>query len=127
MKNMKPPVHRAAHDKGPAHRLALWRKFETAFRPTPKLSASKRGYEKRWSVLRKYQLEREPNCRHCAEHGIIVEATIVDHIISIAKRPELRLDLDNLQSLCYLCHRRKTNRYDGGFGLPRRRKPGPLL
>jgi hypothetical protein len=32
----------------------------------------------------------------------------VDHIIDIADRPDLRLDEDNLQSLCAQCHGRKT-------------------
>jgi 5-methylcytosine-specific restriction endonuclease McrA len=33
-----------------------------------------------------------------------------DHRIPIAERPELRLDLDNLRTLCDRCHRAKTMR-----------------
>jgi len=32
----------------------------------------------------------------------------MDHIIRIEDRPELRLDLSNVQTLCSLCHARKT-------------------
>jgi len=41
----------------------------------------------------------------------------VDHLLPIKQAPELRLDLNNLQSLCRSCHRRKTeqdNRLYGG-------------
>jgi 5-methylcytosine-specific restriction protein A len=44
---------------------------------------------------------------------------MVDHIQSIKDRPDLRLEATNLQSLCWPCHNAKTNRSDGGFGLPR--------
>ncbi len=40
-----------------------------------------------------------------------------DHIIRIADRPDLRLDLANLQTLCSRCHAAKTAREDGGFDL----------
>ena len=56
------------------------------------------------------------NCRMCLMDGRIRRAAMVDHIESIAKRPDLRLDDTNLQSLCWPCHNTKTNRFDGGFG-----------
>jgi 5-methylcytosine-specific restriction endonuclease McrA len=31
-----------------------------------------------------------------------------DHIIPIEERPDLRLDLENMQTLCDPCHRRKS-------------------
>lgn len=33
-----------------------------------------------------------------------------DHIIPIAEKPELRLDLDNLATRCDQCHKRRTMR-----------------
>ena len=51
---------------------------------------------------------------------------MVDHIIAVRQRPEIRLDSDSLQSLCWPCHNRKTNRCDGRFGLPRRPKQARL-
>lgn len=38
-----------------------------------------------------------------------VPATVVDHIKDIATHPDLRLDDDNLQSMCAQCHNRKTH------------------
>ena len=43
-----------------------------------------------------------------------------DHIIPISQRPELRLTLGNIQTLCSLCHGRKTAAEDGGFGTSTR-------
>lgn len=37
-------------------------------------------------------------------------ATEVHHIIKIAARPDLRLDQENLMSLCKSCHGRRTGR-----------------
>jgi 5-methylcytosine-specific restriction endonuclease McrA len=33
-----------------------------------------------------------------------------DHVVPIAERPDLRLDLDNLQTRCDRCHRARTRR-----------------
>jgi 5-methylcytosine-specific restriction endonuclease McrA len=76
--------------------------------------------------LRAEHLARQPNCSACAEEGKQRAAKVVDHIRSVREHPELRLDPANLQSLCWPCYNRKTNRYDRGFGMPPRRKPGPL-
>jgi 5-methylcytosine-specific restriction protein A len=64
---------------------------------------------------RSKHLAREPYCAACAERGIERQATMVEHIIAVRQGPEIRLDSDNLQSLCWPCHNRKTNRCDGGL------------
>lgn len=52
--------------------------------------------------------------RHAFESGgMYLE---MDHIVPIAQRPDLRLDLDNMATLCKACHSKKTAREDGGFG-----------
>ena len=112
---MRPPVHRAAHQHGKAHRLALWKRFATA-KDKRRGGTTKRGYGADWRVVRDAHLAIEPNCGACALEGKARRAKIVDHIESIAKRPELRLEPSNLQSLCWPCHNAKTNRVDGGFG-----------
>ncbi len=117
--NPKPPVHRAAHQHGEAHRLALWRKFAAA-KQKGRGGSTVRGYGADWRAVRAAHLAEEPNCRACAMDGRVRRAAMVDHIESIAKRPDLRLEPSNLQSLCWPCHNGKTNRQDGGFGLPRR-------
>ena len=43
-----------------------------------------------------------------------------DHRIPIAVRPDLRLVLDNLQTLCDQCHNRKTRREKDGAEAPGR-------
>jgi len=51
--------------------------------------------------------------RICAEHfkrGRIEPATIVDHIVPRSVRPELELNVANLQWLCQTCHNQKTAR-----------------
>ncbi|WP_244396197.1 HNH endonuclease [Afipia carboxidovorans] len=40
----------------------------------------------------------------------------MDHIESIRRAPHRRLDVTNLQSMCAVCHGRKTARFDGSFG-----------
>ena len=106
------------------HRLAVFHKFEKAFNPRP--SAWGRGYGGSWQQLRAAHLERYPFCSTCADEGRQRAAKVVDHIRSVREHPELRLNPDNLQALCWPCHNRKTNQYDRGFGMRPRRKPGPL-
>ncbi len=49
-------------------------------------------------------LADEPLCRLCDQQGRVTAATVVDHIIRIKVRPDLRLDMSNLQLLCKSCH-----------------------
>jgi 5-methylcytosine-specific restriction protein A len=67
-------------------------------------SASQRGYDATWRKLRRTQLAQEPLCRYCTQQGYTVTAEVVDHIAPVRERPDLRLDPDNLQSLCKECH-----------------------
>lgn len=69
-----------------------------------------RGYGWDWQKVRARKLRLDPICQigtHCDRD---VRATEVDHIKPIADRPDLRLDIDNLQSACRDCHRAKTLR-----------------
>lgn len=87
-------------------------------------SARQRGYDTDWQALRDaVVIERGCRCETC---GTIVvlrkrEATPaapvahVDHIESIADRPDLRLARSNLRLLCEPCHNARTAR-DQGFG-----------
>lgn len=61
-----------------------------------------------WEKKRKLQLLREPFCRACAAEGIRTRATEVDHIIPHRGERALFLDDKNLQSLCHVCHAKKT-------------------
>lgn len=65
-----------------------------------------------WLKLRLIKLRETPHCEECWKRDDLVPATHVHHIREISDHPELRLDIDNLQSLCHGCHSRlhATNR-----------------
>lgn len=67
-------------------------------------SSYSRGYDHKWRKLRKYKIERDPLCEECKENGKLVPADEVHHIEPIKERPDLRLKLFNLKSLCIDCH-----------------------
>lgn len=73
---------------------------------------------KAWRELRNVALVRDNGlCQHCLKSNRIKQADMVDHIIPIKEDWLLRLNLNNLQSLCNLCHNKKTykdkERYEG--------------
>ena len=82
-------------------------------------NTTQRGYGADWQRLRAEHLRLEPLCRFCAEKGRYTPAQVVDHIRSIAEAPHLRLDPDNLRSLCKRCHDRRTAT-EQGFGKARK-------
>lgn len=80
----------------------------THVEPRRRGTTKERGYTGGWPSARALHLLHEPLCRHCRALGRVRVATEVDHILDIATHPELRLDDDNLQSLCKPCHSKKT-------------------
>ncbi len=95
----RPPIHRPQGSRAERRALAA-----------PRLSPSKRGYDRLWEKARLVQLAREPLCRFCAEQGRVTAADCVDHILPLASRPDLRLVPANLRSLCTPCHNAHTAR-----------------
>lgn len=80
-----------------------------AKRTDARLPASRRGYDRAWKQLRDRKLKYNPLCEHCEKSGRVESATEVDHIIPFEGiNDPVRLDWDNLQSLCHTCHQRKT-------------------
>ena len=63
---------------------------------------------KTWQETRLWVLNNEPLCRSCIKQDRITAAVLVDHIVPLIARPDLRIDRDNLQSLCRECHDIKT-------------------
>ena len=58
--------------------------------------------------LQPAQLLQKPFCRACAQRGLRVRATDVDHIEPHRGDWTKFTDRANLQSLCHSCHSRKT-------------------
>lgn len=81
-------------------------------------TSAERGYGSKWQTARAYFLRKHPlcMCADCKAAGLIVPASVVDHITP--HRGDMRLfwDSSNWQSLSKPCHDRKTAREDGGFG-----------
>ncbi len=60
-----------------------------------------------WLRMRKLILERDHGlCQECLRHGRYTPATAVHHKQELLERWDLRLDPDNLESLCDECHNR---------------------
>ena len=67
-----------------------------------------------WREFRQRALELlPPACVGCGRTDVAVE---LDHIIPVRLRPDLALDLSNVQRLCKSCHSRKTATMDEGYG-----------
>jgi 5-methylcytosine-specific restriction endonuclease McrA len=63
------------------------------------------GYDGAWKRLSvRFRMEN-PLCEQCKKRGIATEASEVHHIVPIAEAPWLRLEWNNLMSLCVPCHR----------------------
>ena len=65
-----------------------------------------------WSKLSRQFKINNPLCVMCESRGIVRVVKYVDHKIPILIDYELRLDVNNLQSLCAKCHAKKTKAID---------------
>lgn len=66
-----------------------------------------RGYDAEWDRLSLEFRQRHPFCIFCEQRGIDTLTDLVDHIIPVVDRPDLRHSWENLCSLCKRCHGRK--------------------
>lgn len=67
-------------------------------------NSSERGYNWRWRNYRRTFLRAHPLCADHALRGMVVAATVVDHIIPHRGDDALFWDVTNHQSLCANCH-----------------------
>ncbi len=82
-------------------------------------SASKRGYDHKWSRYRAEYLKHRPLCVTCLEKGKYTAATVIDHIkpVENGQADPNFWRSDNHQPLCRDCHSYKTRVIDQrGFG-----------
>lgn len=82
-------------------------------------TSSERGYDAAWQALRAAYLRANPlcECDECQAGKLkATAATVVDHRISIAERPDLRLVWSNLRSMSKTHHDRHTARTRGWGG-----------
>lgn len=66
-----------------------------------------------WTKTRKAKLMQSPLCEVCAKQGTMTIADMVHHIIELRSPNgwEHRLDMNNLESICYSCHNKEEHRY----------------
>lgn len=71
---------------------------------------AQRGYDYKWTKVREEALKRDCYlCQDCLDRGEVTPALDVDHIVPFVGLDDpLRLDIDNLRSLCRSDHNVKT-------------------
>lgn len=79
-------------------------------------TARERGYTAAWDRARAGFLRLHPRCAECAREGLIVRATVVDHVIPHRGDQRLFRDSSNWQALCTNHHSSwKHQREKSGF------------
>jgi 5-methylcytosine-specific restriction enzyme A len=98
----RPPVHRNPWEKPPQQRA---RDYERE-----RGSSASRGYGYDWRKFREHVLAERPLCQDCDAAGRVTAAEEVHHVVKPRIRPDLRLDPQNVVSLCVSCHSRRTGK-----------------
>lgn len=58
----------------------------------------------RWKRLSLRYRKLHPLCENCEKHNRVTPSRMVDHKQPVKTHPELALDWENLQALCWPCH-----------------------
>lgn len=69
-----------------------------------KKTAAQRGYDYRWQQARAAYLREHPLCCFCQRLGLVVAATVVDHVTPHEGDHSLFWNRSNWQALCASCH-----------------------
>ena len=67
-----------------------------------------RGYSTAWDKESRAFLRANPLCKHCHQRGKTRASEMTDHIKPAKHFPELFMDPNNWQALCWTCHAIKT-------------------
>lgn len=70
------------------------------FRGSPR----ERGYDAKWDRISIEFRKRHPFCLFCSQQGRDTLVDLVDHVLPVVDRPDLRHDWNNLIQLCVHCH-----------------------
>ena len=73
----------------------------------PRSNAASRGYDSSWTRLSRQFRAANPLCERCAAEGTTTVADLVHHKVPVEERPDLRLDWNNLESICRTHHARE--------------------
>ncbi|MDP2619511.1 MAG: HNH endonuclease signature motif containing protein [Hyphomicrobiales bacterium] len=68
-----------------------------------------RGYDSKWDKLSVVFRRRNPFCKWCAEQDRISLTAVVDHILPVVDRPDLKYEWSNLLPLCHHHHGTKAS------------------
>lgn len=68
-----------------------------------------RGYGSDWARFARRYKQLHPLCESCLIDGKTSPAVDVHHIVKLKDRPELRLDENNVMSVCRACHKMLDN------------------
>jgi 5-methylcytosine-specific restriction protein A len=73
-------------------------------------TTAERGYDRAWRLLSETIRKDKPICEDCLLTDRVTPSTECHHKVKIKDAPHLRLDYDNVLSLCSECHRIRTER-----------------
>ena len=82
-------------------------------------TADDRGYDWRWNQFAAQYKRENPLCVECSKQGNVTVSRVVDHIMPLHIREDLKYEPTNLQSLCQAHHTAKTHRDRKIYGSAR--------
>jgi len=103
--------------KKPTRKRRWWLGKRTPFRGRRDETTQKFYHSSAWRKVRKLYIEANPLCVECMKDNKLIKADVVDHIIRYRDKPELGLDVNNLQSLCHYHHNSKSGKESRGGGV----------
>jgi 5-methylcytosine-specific restriction protein A len=77
--------------------------------------SSAQTYNKTWRGVRKIKLQINPLCEQCSLDDRVTVASMVHHKQTVKDRPDLRLEIGNLESMCVSCHGKRHAKPNGAM------------
>lgn len=102
LQTLKPKLQVLDTRRVPTMQAGSWR--------TEGMTSTQRGYGYKWQKAREQFLRENPLCVVCQAEGLVVVATVVDHIVPHRGDQSLFWRRTNWQSLCSTHHSRDKQR-----------------